>query len=71
MGLLSAPKSEIRAGKLLVDPGHLQEDLVGGRPHHRYLKARRCRPCVYRGLQNTRNADDHAKKLPEASVSLK
>jgi hypothetical protein len=25
-------ESEIRAGKLLVDPGHLQEKLVRGRP---------------------------------------
>jgi hypothetical protein len=25
-GLLSFPQSEIRAGKLLVDPGHLQGD---------------------------------------------
>jgi len=32
-GLLSLPKNEIRAGKLLVDPGHLQEEFVGGRPH--------------------------------------
>jgi hypothetical protein len=36
-GLLFPPESEIRAGKLLVDPEHLQEDLVGGRPHHRYI----------------------------------
>jgi hypothetical protein len=27
IGLLSPPESEIRAGKLLVDPGHLQESL--------------------------------------------
>jgi hypothetical protein len=65
-------ESEIRAGKLLVDPGHLQEELVGGRPHHRYRKARRRRPGVDRALQkNTRIADEHAKILPEASVSLK
>ena len=70
--LLSLPKSEIRAGKLLVDPGHPQEELVGGRPHHRYIKARRRRPRVDRALQkNTHTADDHAKKLPEASFSLK
>jgi hypothetical protein len=70
--LLSPPKSEIRAGKLLVDPGHLQEELVGGHPHHPDIKARRRHPSVDRGLQkNTRTADDHAKKLPEASVSLK
>jgi hypothetical protein len=34
IGLLSPPESEIRAGKLLVDQGLLQEELVGGRPHH-------------------------------------
>ncbi len=57
---------------MLVDPGHLQEELVGGRHHHRYIKARRHHPSVDRGLQkNTRTADDHAKILPEASVSLK
>jgi hypothetical protein len=72
MGLLSPPECEIRAGKLLVDAGHLQEELVGGRPHHRYIKACRCRPRVDRGLQkNTHIADDHVKKLLEASVSLK
>ncbi len=72
ISLISPPKSEIRAGKLLVDPGHLQEELVGGHPHHRNIKARRRHPSVDRGLQkNTRKADDHAKKLPEASVSLK
>ncbi len=71
-GLLSLHESEIRAGKLLVDPGHLQEELVGGRPHHRYRKARRSRPGVDRAPQkNTRIADEHAKILPEASVSLK
>jgi hypothetical protein len=71
-GLLTPPKNEIRAGKLLVDPGHLQEGLVGGHPHHRYRKAcRRC-PRVDRALKkNTHTADDHAKKLPEASFSLK
>ncbi len=59
-------------GKLLVDPGHLQEKLVGGCPHHRYIKACHCRPRVDRALQkNTRIADDHAKKLPEVSISLK
>jgi hypothetical protein len=72
-GLLSLHESEIRAGKLLVDPGHLQEELVGGRrPHHRYRKACRRRPVVDRALQkNTRIADEHAKILPEASVSIK
>jgi hypothetical protein len=59
--LLSLPESEIRAGKLLVDPGHPQEELVWGRPHHRYIKARCHGPRV----------DNHAKKLPEASFSLK
>ena len=70
--LLSLPESEIRAGKLLVDPGHPQEELVGGRPHHHYIKACHRRPRVDRVLQkNTHTADDHAKKLPEASFSLK
>ncbi len=65
-------KSEIRAGKLLVVPGHPQEELVGGRPHHRYIKARRCRPWVDRALQkNTHTAENYAKKIPEASISLK
>ncbi len=49
--LLSLPESEIRAGKLLVDPGHPQEELVGGHPHHRYIKARPRRPRVDRALQ--------------------
>ncbi len=72
ISLFSPPKNEIRAGKLLVDPGHLQEELVGGRPHHRYIKACRRRPRVDRALQkNTRIADEHAKKLSEASDSLK
>ncbi len=63
-GLLSLHESEIQAGKLLVDPGHLQEELVGGRPHHCYRKA--CRPGVDRAKQkNTRIADEHAKILPE------
>jgi hypothetical protein len=48
--LLSLPESEIRAGELLVDPGHPQEELVGGRPHHRYIKA--C-PRGDRALQKT------------------
>ena len=69
---LSLPESEIRAGKLLVDPGHLQEELVGGRPHHRYIKACHRRPRADGGpKKNTRIADEHAKKLPEASVFLK
>jgi hypothetical protein len=70
--LLSLPKSEIRAGKLLVDPRHPQEELVGGHPHHRYIKARCCRPRVDKALQkNTHTAENHAKKLPETSISLK
>jgi hypothetical protein len=70
--LLSLPESEIRAGKLLVDPGHPQEGLVGGSLHHRYIKARRRCPSGDRALQkNTHTADDHTKKLPEASFSLK
>jgi hypothetical protein len=64
--LLFLPQSEIRAGKLLVNPGHLQEERVGGRPYHRYRKARFHRPVVDRALQkNTHIADDHGKKLPE------
>jgi hypothetical protein len=71
-GLLAPPESEIRAGKLLDDQGHLQEELVGGHHHHRYIKACCRRPRVDRALQkNTHIADDHAQKLPEASVSLK
>ncbi len=70
--LLSLSESEIRAGKLLVDPGHPQEELLGGRPHHHYIKARRRRPRVDREQQkNTHTPDNHAKKLPEASFSLK
>jgi len=50
---LPLPESEIRAGKLLVDPGHLQEELVGGCPHHRYRRACcRC-PRLDRVLQKT------------------
>ena len=65
-------KTEIRAGKLLVDPEHLQEELLGGHPHHHYIKACPSCPVVDRALQkNTRIADEHAKKLSEASVSLK
>jgi hypothetical protein len=52
-GLLSLPQSEIRAGKLLVDPGQLQEERVGGRPHHCHRRARRRRPVVDRALQKT------------------
>jgi hypothetical protein len=70
-GLLSPPESEIRSGKLLDDQGHLQEELVGGCPHH-YIKACCRGPRVDRALQkNTHIADDHAQTLPEESVSLK
>jgi hypothetical protein len=70
-GLLFLPESEIRAGKLLVDPGHLQEELVEGRSQHHYRKAGCCHPGVDRALQkNTHIADDHAKNFPEVSVSL-
>jgi hypothetical protein len=50
-GLLSLPQSEIRAGNLLVDSGHLQGERIGGRPHKRYRKARRHRCVVDRALQ--------------------
>jgi hypothetical protein len=70
--LLFLPESEIRAGKLRVDPGHPQEELVGGLPHHHYIKARRRHPRVDRALQkNTHTPDNHTKELPEASFSLK
>jgi hypothetical protein len=51
--LVFLPQSEIRAGKLLVYPGHLQEKGVGGRPHHRYRRARCHRPVVDIELQKT------------------
>jgi hypothetical protein len=38
---------------VLVDPGHLQEELVGGHPHHHYRIACCCRPGVDRALQKT------------------
>ncbi len=70
--LLSLSESKIRDGKLLVDPRHLQEEGVGGCPHHHYRRARIHCPRVDRALQkNTNIADDHDKKLPEASISLK
>jgi hypothetical protein len=50
-GLLSLPEIEIRASKLLVDLGHLQEELVGGRPHHPYRRAGRQRLVIDRELQ--------------------
>jgi hypothetical protein len=62
-GLSFLPQSEIRAVKLLVDPGHLQEECVGGYTHHRYRRARCRRPVVDRVLQKNINiADDHGKK---------
>ncbi len=40
--------------------------------HHHYIKARCRRPWVDRALQkNTHTPDNHTKKLPEASFSLK
>jgi hypothetical protein len=51
IGLFSPPKNEIRAGKLLVDPGDLQEELLGGHPHHHYIKACPSYPVVDRALQ--------------------
>jgi hypothetical protein len=50
-GLLSLSQSEIRAGTLLIDSGHLQEELEGGRPHHRYRRTRRRHPGVDRVLK--------------------
>ncbi len=47
--LLYLPQSEIRAANLLVDPGHLQEERVGGR----YRRARPRYPVVDRALQKT------------------
>ncbi len=70
-GLLSLPQNKIRAGELLIDPGHLQEEHLGGRPHYRYRRACRHRPVVERALQKTQIADDHGQKLPKTMVSLK
>jgi hypothetical protein len=65
-------KSEIRGGKLLVDPGHLQEEGVGGHPPHRYRRACCHHPVADRLLQkNMHIADEHSKILPETIVSLK
>jgi hypothetical protein len=50
-GFLFLPESKIRAGKLLVDPGHPQEELVGGRPHQGYIKDRRRRTRGHRALK--------------------
>ncbi len=52
-GLLSLSQSEIRAGKWLVNPGHHQEDLAGGRPHCRYRRTCLCYPGVDRVQQKT------------------
>ncbi len=71
-GLLSLLQNKIRAGKLLIDPGHLQEEHLGGRPHYRYRRARRHSPVVDRALQKkTQIADDHGQKWPKTMVSLK
>jgi hypothetical protein len=63
VSLLSLPKNKIRAGKLLNDSVHLQEERLGGRPHYRYRRARgarRHRPVVDRVLQkNIQIANDH------------
>ncbi len=68
--LLFLPKSEIRAGKILVGPGHLQEELIGGHPHHCYMKAHYRHPVEDRTLQkNTHIADNRGKKLPETIFS--
>ncbi len=67
--LLLKVKSELAS--LLVDPGHLQEERIGGRPHYRYRRARRHRPVEDRALQkNTNITDDHGQILPETFVSL-
>jgi hypothetical protein len=50
-GLLSLPQNKIRAGKLLIDSVHLQEERLGGRSHYRYRRARRHRPVVNKVLQ--------------------
>jgi hypothetical protein len=55
------PESEIRAGKLLVDPDHLQEELVRGRPQ-KSSPPPSCGSYI---------AGDHTRKYPEIIVSLK
>ncbi len=58
-GLLSLPQNKIRAGKLLIDSVHLQEERLGGRPHYRCRRARRHRRVVDRVLKkNTQIAHD-------------
>ncbi len=69
--LYSCPESEIRAAKLLVVPGHLQEELVGGSPQHRYRRVRRRLPGVDRVLQkHTQKIDDDHPKNYLKEVSL-
>jgi hypothetical protein len=51
ISLLSLPENKIRAGKLLIDSVHLQEERLGGGPHYRYRRARHHRPVVDRVLQ--------------------
>ncbi len=59
-GLLFLPQNKIRAGKLLIDSVHFQEERLGGRPHYCYSWARRHRRVVDRVLQKkTQIADDH------------
>ncbi len=55
----------------LLTQGTFKKSLKGGPPYHRYIKARRRHPRVDRLLQSTHTTDYHAKKLPEASFSLK
>jgi hypothetical protein len=63
-GLLSLPQNKIRAGKLLIGPGHLQEERLGGHPHYRYRRARRHRSVVDRALQKkTQKAKNYLKQL--------
>jgi len=58
---LFLPQSEIRAGKLLVCPGHLQEEGVGGHPHHRSRRACCHHPVADRLLpKNTHVANEHS-----------
>jgi hypothetical protein len=54
-GIFSLPQNKIRAGKLLIDPGHLQEERLVGRPHFRYRRARHHRPVVDRALQKKKH----------------
>jgi len=65
-GLLSLPQSEIRARKLIVDPGHLQEEQVGVTPHHYYRRAHRHHPVVDTALKTT-----HILLMTKTIASLK